>query len=252
MIRKPDGYFVRRVVWDRGGDYRQGEINAPTLYGAETQLASTEAETLLAKGDLKGATDALESTLREDSNNPELNCVYAKIMLKSNSKEKALEGVTRLRPVLALVTRNADLYRACAELARVAGDNELADLSQQNVDQLDVLEQEFHARLAAIIKSRDDVDGRLALVDLAMNTGRFEFIRKIYDGLIGYHPERTAEFHSKMMEMDRFVPPLVSLGIEQPPAAPQPDPVAGQPPVVEPAPVPATPESVDGKPGVPR
>lgn len=179
--------------------------------------AVSSAESLLAKDQLKEALDAIEMIQRENPYDADMNRVYARIMLKHNTPEKAIEAVAALRPVLKLATRDVELYRLVVELARAAGETDLASLAQQNVDQLDELEKEFDAKLAVVISTRDNIDDRLALADAAKDIGRIEFARKVYQGLIGYFPDREPEFMPKMLSLMVGIPQLVSTGKEEPP-----------------------------------
>jgi hypothetical protein len=49
LVQRQDGWFVRRVVWNRVGDYARGNINAPALFGSEAKLPTEEARTLTEK-----------------------------------------------------------------------------------------------------------------------------------------------------------------------------------------------------------
>ena len=183
--------------------------------------AISSAVTHLAKNKLKEALDAMDSIRRENPYDLAMNRVYARVMVKYNMPEKAIEAVAVLRPVLKMVTRDVDLYRSVVELATAAGETELASLAQQNVDQLDVMRKEFDAKLAKAISNRDDIDDRLALADAAKNIGRIEFARKVYDGLITSWPDRESEFSPIMMTLLVPVPQLVSTGKEEPPTRTQ-------------------------------
>ncbi len=182
--------------------------------------AVANAEMHLAKDQLKEALDAMEPIRRESPYDAAMNRVYARVMLKHNTPEKAREAVAALRPVLKLATRDVELFRPVVELARVAGDAELASVAQENVDQLDELKKDFDAKLAAVISTRDNIDDRLALADAAKELGRTEFARKVYEGLMSYYPERELEFRPKMMLLMVAIPQLVSTGKEERPTLP--------------------------------
>ncbi len=179
--------------------------------------AVADAEKHLAQDQLKEALDAMEMIRAQSPYDAAMNRAYARVMLKYNTPEKASEAVAALRPVLKLATRDVELFRPVVELARLAGDAELASVAQQNVDQLDELKKEFDATLAAVIRTRDNIDDRLALAAAAKELGRIEFARRVYEGLMGYYPEREFEFKQKMLSLLDAIPQLVSTGREEPP-----------------------------------
>ncbi len=223
-----------------------------------------KAEVHLSENRLNEALDVMDEIRRENPYDAAVLCVYGRVMRKHNTPEKAVEAVAVLRPALKMATRDVDLYRVFVELARAAGETELASLAQQNVDQLDVLEKEFNAALANVIRNRDGIEDRLALAGLAKQLERFEFTSKIFEGLNGYYPEREHEFNAHLQAM--MVPnvQLVSTGSEEPPViSGDGGPDGGSPPglllspplldpAISPLPETDTPGSSTPKPDAPR
>jgi hypothetical protein len=48
LVQKPGAYYVRRVVWNRQGDYARGRSSAPSLYGSEAKLPAEAAREMRA------------------------------------------------------------------------------------------------------------------------------------------------------------------------------------------------------------
>jgi tetratricopeptide (TPR) repeat protein len=170
------------------------------------------AEMLLSRHDLKGAMNALEMVRGENPHDPDMNRVYARVMLEQGTPEKAMEAVANLQPLLTMAPRYAPLYRAFVDVARAAGETELASLAQQNVDLLDALEKEFHAKLLEVIKTREGIDARMELAELAKNAGNIEFARSVYSGLSQFYPERESEISDALQAMRVRQTQLVSTG----------------------------------------
>jgi len=172
--------------------------------------AMARAEYLMSKGDLKGAVTALDVVRREAPNDPDTAATFGRIMLKYKTPERAAEGLVTLRAALMFAPRDVELYRVIVELAKMAGETELADLAQQNVEQLDVMNAEFDQKLAEVIRTRDDLEPRLELADLAHQCGRLQLAFGIYSGLSEYFPDRASELTAKKELMLNPLPQLVS------------------------------------------
>jgi hypothetical protein len=115
-----------------------------------------------------------------------------------------------MRPLVTNVTRNLDLYKSLAELSRMAGDDEVAGLAQQNVDQLTELNSQYDAALAATIRTRDEYEPRFKLAQLALETGRLEQAIKYCEAVSRLHPEKEAEIDALMQQVFTPLPQLVS------------------------------------------
>jgi tetratricopeptide (TPR) repeat protein len=172
--------------------------------------AVARAEVLLSKEDLKGALSSLDMIRREAPNDPDAALTYGRIMLKYNTPERAAEGLVTLRSAVVFSPRNVVLYRLIVELAKLAGETELAALAQQNVERLDAMNVELDQKLAEVIRTRDDPEARLQVADLAHKCGRMELAYKIYSGLAEYYPDRASEITAKKEQMRNPLSQLVS------------------------------------------
>lgn len=181
-----------------------GLIDRP---GASEQL---EAEKLFAAGNTSEIFEVLERIRRETPNDPRMAQIFAQTMLKQQSAEKAAEALVIIRPLVTNATRNLDLYKSLAELSRMAGDDDVAGLAQQNVDQLTELNAQFAAAMAATIRTRDDYEPRLKLAELALETGRLEQAMKYCDALNRMHPEKQEEIAALKQRVFTPLPQLVS------------------------------------------
>jgi len=191
-----------------------GLIDRP---GAIEQL---EAEKLFAAGNTSEIFEVLERIRRDAPNEPRAAQIYAQTMVKQQSAEKAAEALVVIRPLVTSVTRNSDLYKSLAELALVTGDDEVAGLAQQNVDQLTELNAQYDEALAETIRTRDDYEPRRKLAEMALETGRLEQAMKYCDALNRLHPEKQAEISALRQRVFTPLPQLVSTKVAAGKAAP--------------------------------
>lgn len=162
-------------------------------------------------------TDVLNAArrIRTDApNDVRMNVVYGRTMLRANSEEQAKEALAIIRKVIKLHARNRELYEVLVDLAKAAGENELAGLAQQNIDQLTELENEFHETFTAVTAERLNYETRAKLVRLAVDTGRVEIATKVSDCLLRYFPARESESRVLRQEIFSYQPQLVSTGSE--------------------------------------
>lgn len=181
-----------------------GLIDRP---GANERL---EAETLFAAGNTSEIFEVLDRILREAPNDARAAQIYAQTMLKQKTAEKAAEALVIIRPLVTSVTRNLDLYKSLAELSRMAGDDEVAGLAQQNVEQLTELNSQYDAALAATIRTRDEYEPRFKLAELALETGQLEQAMKYCEAVSRLHPEKAAEIDALKQRVFTPLPQLVS------------------------------------------
>jgi hypothetical protein len=85
-----------------------------------------------------------------------------------------------LREPASYMTRSLKMFEAVAKLSTTAERPELAITAQKNADQLRDLEAQFAAKLAEVIKTRDNAQSRIELGDLAAAAGNPEVARTIY------------------------------------------------------------------------
>jgi tetratricopeptide (TPR) repeat protein len=170
-----------------------------------------EAEKLLQDGDLKKLAVALETIRSNASFDPRGHVLYGKMMLKEGTADKAAEGLAGLQVNLQLITRNVELFKVVAELARVAGDEKMALAAQQNVEQLQLLDKEYNNQLAQVSATQDGYDDRIKLAQLAREIGQYDFAMTIYQSMGRAYPEKSSELSTLQDNLFSTLPPLVSL-----------------------------------------
>jgi hypothetical protein len=147
--------------------------------------------------------------------------------LKHGTSEKAAEGLAGLKPGLRLLTRNAELYKVVVELAKAAGNADVATAAQQNVDQLQKLDQEFVNQLAVVSRTLDGYDDRLKLAEMAREIGEFDFAVAVYQSLTRTFPDKAAEINSFQDKLYSVILPFVGLPGLIEPDSPKPTEAAG-------------------------
>jgi hypothetical protein len=134
-------------------------------------------------------------------------------MLKEGTPDKATEGLAGLKVSLQFVTRNAELFQIVAELARVAGDEKLANAADENVNQLQALDKEFLNQLAAVSKTQEGYEDRLKLAQLSRETGQQDFASRVYESLARAYPDNSSELTTLRDEVFTALPPLIPLPV---------------------------------------
>jgi tetratricopeptide (TPR) repeat protein len=227
------------------GDYEKADPYV-ALVDVTTVRDCFNAERLVLKGEVDAALTGLRQLRETNPNDPWMNRVYGKAMLALKSPEKAQEGVAGLRSIMAANARDERLFEVLVSVAKAAGDDEVASQAQQNLDQLNDLNRQVSQQLAKVTATRDDLEARLALADVAERAGRFELARKSLEALIGTYPDRESEFQEKMLSVNFAPPLLVPLVTSGSPAASAPnagdatsetpaaDPPAADPPAADP------------------
>jgi tetratricopeptide (TPR) repeat protein len=150
----------------------------------------------LARKDLAGALATVENIRREAPTDEKAAILLAKIAIEENKPEKLKDAVTNLNGVI-YYSRSLRLYQAAADVARAAGDEQLAGLIQQNIDLLEPMQKDYYERLNSITRNPEDSDELFQLAELAGNVGKSEVAMKIYDSIKSFFPERSAESDSK-------------------------------------------------------
>ena len=117
---------------------------------------------LAEKNDSEEALAAVDHVLQEDPGHVIAIQVYGQVVVKTGSKEKAVETLKNLRRPLEFNARNLRLFEVMASLAMLAEEEELAAVLQQNIDQLKDRELQFLAKLNEVVKTRDDTQARFA------------------------------------------------------------------------------------------
>jgi tetratricopeptide (TPR) repeat protein len=192
------------------GDLKKAEEYADLL-DQSAGKGFFEAEKLLQDGDLKKLAVALETIRSNASFDPRGHVLYGKMMLKEGTADKAAEGLAGLQVNLQLITRNVELFKVVAELARVAGDEKMALAAQQNVEQLQLLDKEYNNQLAQVSATQDGYDDRIKLAQLAREIGQYDFAMTIYQSMGRAYPEKSSELSTLQDNLFSTLPPLVSL-----------------------------------------
>lgn len=232
------------------GDLERAEEYLP-IVDQSSAKGFFEAAKLLQSGDLDKAAVIVHSLRESGSYDPRGHILYGRMMLKEGTADKAAEGLAGLKLSFRLVTRSAEFFQVVAELARAAGDVDLATAAQQNFDQLQALDKEFLDQLAAVSKTEEGYEDRLKLAQLAREIGQLEFASQVYQSLTHAYPDKASELATLKDQMYTMLPPLVALPLppeqeaavppegvgeakeETNPAAPNPE---SAPPAAEPAP----------------
>ncbi len=199
------------------GDFKRAEKFVDNVDQPMTREL-LKAETSLANGDLETAATVLRGIPPEARNSPAITQLYGKVMLAQNEKGAAQEALFNLRNIIAVKTRDPKLFQVTGDLARFVGETELANLAQQNVDQLTDLNKEYVLKLQEVVKTRDDKDIRLQLADLAFKTDHLDIAYKLYEGLMRYYPDDAEKMSDLQLTLMEPLPQLVSTGT--PPTTP--------------------------------
>jgi predicted Zn-dependent protease len=170
-----------------------------------------EAEQILQSGDLAKMGVAVESLRKNASFDPRSHVLYGRLKLKEGTAEKAAEGIAGLRASLEFLTRNSELFQVLADLAKLAGNEDLAMAAQQNVDQLQALDKEFVNQLTAVSKTQDGYEERLKLAKLSLDIGQLEFSIQVYQSLTNAYPDKAQEIAVLKEQLYTVLPPLVAL-----------------------------------------
>lgn len=170
-----------------------------------------EAEQILQSGDLAKMGVAVESLRKNASFDPRSHVLYGRLKLKEGTAEKAAEGIAGLRASLEFLTRNSELFQVLADLAKLAGNENLAMAAQQNVDQLQALDKEFVNQLTAVSKTQDGYEERLKLAKLSLDIGQLEFSIQVYQSLTNAYPDKAQEIAVLKEQLYTVLPPLVAL-----------------------------------------
>jgi len=150
----------------------------------------------LARDDLAGALATVENIRREAPTDERAAILLGKITILQNKPDKLQDALINLNGVI-YYSRNLRIYRAAADVARAAGDEQLAGLIQQNIDLLEPMEKDYYERLNRIAKGPDNADELFQLAELAGDVGKPEIGMKIYESIKLYFPERSAESDQK-------------------------------------------------------
>jgi len=191
------------------GEFERAEKFLSSL-DQSSSLDALRAEKFLAEDNLAGVLSAVQSVRRESPNEPRVNRAFGRAMLKMNSSEKSREALVTLKNVIQVASRDLELYQIVVELARSAGNEELAQLAQQNVDQLTELHRQYDETLAAVTKTREGFDIRLKLAELAANTGQFEMASRLLEHLERTYPDQANNVHEMKQRLYSSLSQLVS------------------------------------------
>ena len=195
----------------RTGDLKRAEKFVDNIDQPMTREL-LKAESSLADGDVEAAATIVRSVPPEGRNNPAVTLLYGKVMLAQNKQDAAQEALFNLRNIITVKTRDSKLFQVTGDLARFVGEAELANLAQQNVDQLTELNKEFAQKLAEVASTRDDKDIRLQLADLAFKTDRLDLAYRLYEGLMRYYPDDAEKMSELQLALMNPLPQLVSTG----------------------------------------
>ncbi len=193
------------------GDFEKAE----TYVGTVDQPGSQEllkVEKLFSEDKLDEVFVSLEKIRQQAPSNVKANEILGLATLKLNSPEKTAVALALLRRTVTNETRQLALYRILVDLARRAGEEELAGLAQQNVDLLDDLNKKFEAARDEVIKTREGFDARMQLAQLAAATGRVETAARVYDSLLRSSRDRESEIAPLKLQLYQMVPQLVVTG----------------------------------------
>jgi len=170
-----------------------------------------EAEQMLQSGDLAKLAVTVQSLRKEAPFDPRSQVLYGRLKLKEGTAEKAAEGIAGLRASLEFLTRNAELFQVLTDLAKLAGNENLAMAAQQNFDQLQALDKDFLNQLTAVSKTQDGYEERLKLAQLSRDIGQLEFSTQVYQSLTNAYPDKSQEIAALKEKLYTVLPPLVAL-----------------------------------------
>ena len=187
--------------------------------------ASFKAEKLIAEGKNKEAVAALDAARRDARENPQLVCTWGKVMLSWKDAEKARQALAEVYVACRRATRNVDGMQTLQGIAEMVGNQELADLARQNVEQLLATRVKMLEALKAIGSDVTSIDKRMDLADLAIDCGEIELAERVYRGLSMFFPDQEAIIAPRRARLDMPLKLLVDLGnsVELPTPAPPPD-----------------------------
>jgi tetratricopeptide (TPR) repeat protein len=140
---------------------------------------AARAEALLATGDDKGAMQITEKAKMSMGIDVQVQKVLARLALKSG-KEKCEEVYPGLKEILATYTRDAEYYQLLTDVAKQIGKDDEAALFEQNTAQLLDLKKQYIEKRLSVINGLSDIEGRIAVGDLAAEAGLYEQARFWY------------------------------------------------------------------------
>lgn len=182
---------------------------------AEKEIARIEC--MLNDGQVEEAVKVLEPALQGGEGgpgapvDPRIQLVYGKVMMQ-RGKSRAEEVLVRLQTLALGLPRDEQLYRVAADVARVAEQNEEADLYEQNYDALQKIRKEYVAVRDSVITNCTDGPGRLKCGDLAAEIGKYEVARFWYNTAERVDPKLAPEASARISALYVLRPELVSLG----------------------------------------
>ncbi len=187
--------------------------------------ASFKAEKLIAEGKNKEAVAALDAARRDARENPQLVCTWGKVMLSWKDADKARQALAEVYVACRRATRNVDGMQTLQGIAEMVGNQELADLARQNVEQLQATRVKMLEALKAIGNDVTSIDKRMDLADLAIDCGEIELAERVYRGLSMFFPDQEVVIAPRRARLDMPLKLLVDLGnsVELPTPAPPPD-----------------------------
>ncbi|MBL8817484.1 MAG: tetratricopeptide repeat protein [Planctomyces sp.] len=140
---------------------------------------AARAEALLATGDEKGAMQITEKAKMSMGIDVQVQKILARLALK-NGKGKCEEVYPGLKDILATYTRDAEYYQLLTEIAKTLGKDDEAALFEQNATQLFDLKKQYTEKRLTVLDGLSDIEGRIAVGDLAAEAGLYEQARFWY------------------------------------------------------------------------
>lgn len=201
------GLFRCRI---KSGDLKGLEEFLP-LVDSEGIRNSWRALELVEKNDTEQALATVEHVLEEDPGHLIAVQIYGQIVAQTGSKEKAVDTLKNLRTPMEFNARNLRLFEVMASLAKIAEEEELAAVLQQNIDQLKDKELQFLAKLNEVVKTRDDAQARFQLGDLAAEIGRPQFAQLCYQSASLIDSSLESDSQTKILLLYGNPLPLVSV-----------------------------------------
>ncbi|MCA9012069.1 MAG: tetratricopeptide repeat protein, partial [Planctomycetaceae bacterium] len=225
------------------GDFTKLEEFLPMI-DAISFRESARALSLADKNEPEQALETIGRIIKENPDDPLANRVLGQIVLKMGSKEKAIETLKALRTALSYHGRNLKLFEVIAALATMAEEPELEAVLRQNVEQLREQDALLTARLAEVIRTRDDTQARFDLGDLAAGVGRLQLAQSIYHSasvidstLEPLVLEKTRSLYSRPLPLVAIDDAFIDFEADDAPTEPAPtEPAPTEPAPTEPAP----------------
>lgn len=177
-------------------------------------LEIVRVECMLKAGEVDAAAKAIEPAMQGGPGmeaTPRVQVVYAKVML-NRGKARAEEVLVRVRNLAGIMTRDREFFRVAADVAKMAEQNEEAELYEQNYLALTELEKQYQEQRDAVIRNSTDAAGRMKCGELAGDSGKFELARYWFTAAEKVDPNLKTEATTGIEMLFQMKPEIVPLG----------------------------------------